>query len=64
MDITLPLAEVDIEIADLLARRFNLLREEFGLWKIKNRIIYFEHPAFCLLCAACRCSLLGVCGRS
>jgi hypothetical protein len=43
MNISLPVAQVNVDLGDILARHFALLKQEFGHWKVKNKIVYLEH---------------------
>jgi hypothetical protein len=43
MEITLSLGEINVELAELMSRRFSLLKQEFGHWYVKNQLVCFAH---------------------
>jgi hypothetical protein len=43
MEISLPMAEANIALSDIMSRRFTLLKQEFGHWQVKNQVVYFAH---------------------
>jgi hypothetical protein len=43
MEISLPMAEANIELADIMSRRFTLLKKELGHWQVRNQVVYFAH---------------------
>jgi hypothetical protein len=45
LDVAIPLARSNVDYADLLIRKFTLLRREFGHWYAKDTVIYFAHAA-------------------
>lgn len=42
LDIAIPLAASNIAYADILIRKFELLRDQFGAWRVKSGKIHFE----------------------
>ena len=42
MDIAIPLARSNVDYADVLIRKFELLKSHFGAWRVKNNTIYFD----------------------
>jgi hypothetical protein len=40
---SIPMAEANIELADIMSRRFTLLKQEFGHWQVRNQVVYFAH---------------------
>jgi hypothetical protein len=45
LEIAVPLAESNVEIANLMIQRLNLLKSEFGHWSTQNNVVYFEDHA-------------------
>jgi hypothetical protein len=40
---SIPMAEANIELADIMSRRFTLLKQEFGHRQVRNQVVYFAH---------------------
>ena len=45
MDITIPLAQSNIDWADILIQKFQLLRAQHGRWRVRDSTLYFDDSA-------------------
>ena len=45
LDLTIAVARANIVYADLLLRKYALLKTQFGAWHVKDNTILFEDPS-------------------